>query len=117
MTGPTRRVREDVICRSNGMCERCGKQLHGQPYSVHHRRPRGMGGTVRPESNQPANLLVLCGSATTPGSCHQWIESRRSEAFEDGLLIRQTDDPSQVPVLLERGWVLLTDDCGFRDVA
>lgn len=116
-TGPTQGVRDEVIGRSQDHCERCGRALYGQPYSIHHRRPRGMGGTLRPEANLPSNLLVICGSATTPGSCHQWIESRRAEAYEDGLLLRQTDDPSQMPVLLERGWVRLTDDCGFEDVA
>lgn len=115
MTGPSLRTRAAVIGRCLGLCERCGKNLNGQPYSIHHRRPRGMGGTTREDANSPSNLLVLCGSGVT--GCHGWIESRRSEAFEDGLLIRQTDDPAAIPVLLERGWVLLTDDCGFEDVA
>lgn len=117
MTGPTRTVREGCYARCLDRCERCERPLYGQPFSLHHRRPRGMGGTVRPETNQPSNLLVLCGSATTPGSCHQFVENRRAEAYEEGLLVPQTQDPATVPVLLERGWVLLTDDFGFEDVA
>lgn len=113
-TGPTRTVREGCILRSGGRCERCERPLHGLPFSLHHRRPRGMGGTVRPDANLASNLLVLCGTGTT--GCHGWTEARRAEAFEEGLLIRQTDDPATVPVLLERGWVLLTDDYGFEDV-
>jgi hypothetical protein len=52
---------------------------YGFPVSVHHRRPRMMGGS-RNESTyiKPANLIVLCGSGTT--GCHGWVESNRDRS-------------------------------------
>lgn len=44
---------------------------------VHHRLPRGRGGT-----NHQENLVTLC-----PGH-HRWAESNRAEAYELGLLRR-----------------------------
>lgn len=68
-------------------------------------------------TNSPANLLLVCGDATTPGGCHAWIETNRAEALRRGLLVRSTADPATVPVQLEGGdWVLLTHD-GRRDTA
>jgi hypothetical protein len=116
-TGPTRAQRAVVLNRADGCCEICGREvmLVGgrvvRPYSIHHRRPRGMGGTSRPEINSPANLLLLCGDATTPGGCHTRVEANRSLAYENGWLVRASADPATVPVLLEGSdWHLLTDD-------
>jgi hypothetical protein len=92
-----------VIARAFGRCELCGTRLRsaGQwvaEHSFHHRRPRGMGGTSRPESNGAANLLLLCGSGVT--GCHGWIEEHRAVARAQGQLLSQTDDPAEVPVWL-----------------
>jgi hypothetical protein len=54
-----------------------------------------MGGSKRPELNQPANLLVLCGSGTT--GCHGRIESDRSDAIEAGIILYSQDVPEQRP--------------------
>lgn len=72
-----------------------------------------------PELNTPANLVVICGSGTT--GCHGRVESQRSEAYADGLLLHDGQDPAAVPVLLAcpvDGWprlVLLTVDGGYAD--
>jgi hypothetical protein len=111
-TGPSQEVRAMVIVRSSGCCEHCGRQLHeaGQwidEHSFHHRRPRGMGGTNRPETNGAANLLLLCGSGTT--GCHGLIEAGRAMAHESGQLLWQTQDPAEVPVwILQRGLGLVS---------
>ena len=107
-----REVRQAVLVRAGWRCERCHVAL-GNDYSLHHRRPRGMGGTKRPDL--PSNLLALCGSGTT--GCHGWVESRRAEAIEDGLLVRQHHDPATVPVLLGCGWVLLRPDGSYEEAA
>lgn len=96
-------------------CEGCGALLFGDRgwgWSVHHRQPRGMGGTRRPEANTPPWLLVLCGSATTPGSCHQRAESHRTDAIAGGWLVPRGLDPTTVAVLIDRGsrWVYLGAD-------
>lgn len=81
--------------------------------SVHHRRPRRMGGTTDPAVNTPANLAILCGSGTT--GCHGEIESRRTDAYADGWLLHAGQDPVDVPVRLRGGpMIFLTADGGYR---
>lgn len=100
-TGPTKTTRELVWARAGGRCELCGGSLAGVVgFSIHHRLPRRMGGTRRPEVNTPANLLLVCGSATSPDGCHQRIESNRTQAYTDGLLLHEGADPATVPTLL-----------------
>jgi hypothetical protein len=59
-------------------------ELH---YEIHHRRPRGMGGSRDPKTNSPANLILLCPDH------HAWVESNRTEALEMGFLVPQGHDP------------------------
>lgn len=87
----TPRVRVKVLDRDGWACWWCRTSIEGRPYSIHHRRPRGMGGSKRPDTDRPQNLLVLCGSGVT--GCHGWIESNRAWAVEHGLIVRQGDDP------------------------
>lgn len=69
-----------------------------------------MGGSKDPVTNSAANLLRLCGSGTT--GCHGYIEANRSEALRLGHLVRQGQNPADVPVLLlQHGWCLL-DNAG-----
>ncbi|KAB2806970.1 HNH endonuclease [Pimelobacter simplex] len=117
-TGPTREQRAIVLDRARGCCEMCGGRLHvaGRGWvarhAIHHRQPRQMGGTSRPEINSPANLLLICDDGTER-TCHRWVESHRAEAYELGLLVRASADPASVPVLLEGGdRYLLTADGG-----
>jgi hypothetical protein len=102
-TGPTKAVRELVIERAQGLCERCG--LHpGQQH--HHRHPRKAGGTRRVWINQPANLLWL------HSQCHADVESNRLQAIADGFLIPDGYLAVDVPVRLHYGRQKLTDDGG-----
>lgn len=100
-----------VSRRSVNRCERCGTD-NAQFWSMHHRKPRGMGGSRNPAINSPANVLLLCGSGTT--GCHGWVESNRAEAYELGLLVSYSHDPVQVPVQLRYGEVVLLDDGGWQ---
>lgn len=123
-TGPSREQRAIVLDRALGCCEICGalviqpsggvwepQWMPVQPYSVHHRSARGMGGSTVAWINSPANLLLLCGSGTT--GCHGHVESHRAEAYENGWLISGRRDPATVPVLLAGGdRYLLTADGG-----
>ena len=107
-TGPSVEVKRDVMARCLGRCERCGGGL-ADGHHIHHRRPRAMGGTGRPETNGHANLAVLC-----PG-CHTTVESYRAEAYGDGWLVSQHADPAMAPVLLHgERWVYLTAT-GYSD--
>ncbi len=105
-------VRQTVYQRANYCCERCG--IYAQGGSVHHRRPRGMGGDKRAATSTAANALLLCGSGTT--GCHGWVESNREEAYARGLLVRRHDDPAAVPVELLYGTFLLNVDGGYDTV-
>lgn len=112
-TGPTSDVVDAVLERACFSCEVCDSALgpvRGVDFHIHHRRPRAMGGTERPDTNLPSNLLVLCPDD------HGQIESRRAEALEAGCLVPQSGDPAEVAVLIRRDtWVYLTRD-GSYDV-
>lgn len=54
---------------------------------IHHRRPRGQGGTSDPTIHDLANLAVLCDSH------HVHVHSYPTESYESGLLVRQAGRP------------------------
>ena len=95
-TAATDETRDIVLMRAKFRCEICGSPL--MQMSIHHRKPRRMGGTRDPEINSAANLMAVCGSGTT--GCHGWLESHRAEAKEKGYLVSQWDEPSKVAVLI-----------------
>lgn len=101
-------VRNAVQQRARFCCERCGVSLGPDAGQVHHRQPRAMGGSRRPEVNAPQNLVLLCLG------CHMWTESRRKQAYLAGWLVRTGFDPANVPILHAlHGWVLLLPDGGW----
>ena len=123
-TGPRRDVVDAVLERAQYSCEVGGHQIagdeRGRDWSIHHRVPRGMGGTRRAELNAPANLLLVCGSGTT--GCHGAIEGSRAGAYAAGWLLPYNADPATRPVMIEghkKRWVLLTVDdegvAGYQD--
>lgn len=98
-TGPSQAIRQLVMERDGFQCVRCGHPVSGEPgigYSVHHRTPRGMGGSKDPRLNLPSALLLLCGSGVT--GCHGAVESRRDVAREHGYLVWRSLEPTEVPV-------------------
>jgi hypothetical protein len=94
-TGPSSAVRQFVIEREGHCCRRCGQWVADGAGSIHHRRPRQMGGTDWPGINLPSNLALICGSGTT--GCHGYIESHRPEAYAMGWLVHSWEDPAEVP--------------------
>lgn len=107
-TGPTKEARALVYARAGERCERCGT---GQgPFNVHHRKPRGAGGTSDPAANSASNTVLICGMGGTDG-CHGWVESNRREALKEGWLVPRTADPADCPVKVHgAGWVQLKAD-------
>lgn len=111
-TGPTAAQRQLVVARAQGLCERCGETFLGG-YSIHHRQPRGMGGSALAAANDPTNLVLLCGSGTT--GCHGWIETHRADAYATGWLVRRPGRPAAVPITHHtHGVVLLELDGTYR---
>jgi 5-methylcytosine-specific restriction protein A len=95
-------VRALVEARSEGVCEGCG---NGRATEIHHRRPRGMGGSRRPATAKASNALHFCGD------CHRYAESNREIAVARGWIVLQSEDPASVPVTY-RGHSLRIDDAG-----
>ncbi|WP_299055082.1 hypothetical protein [uncultured Nocardioides sp.] len=94
-----------MLDRADGCCEICGVLIHDGDgwvgeHSFHHRRPRRMGGSSDPATNRPSNLLLICGSATSPAGCHLLVESQRALALGNGWLLHAEQNPTLEPVEL-----------------
>lgn len=114
-------VDEKVIARDMGACARCGRHVahleRGMAWSIHHRRPRGNGGTSIAWVGEAANLVILCGSGTT--GCHGWAESFRGDARRAGFLVPLNGVQKADEVAIDHktlGLVYLTDDGGWVPV-
>lgn len=95
-------VRSTIKDRANGYCERCGLPLRrgGQ---VHHRRPRGMGGTSTVEAGSVSN-----GCWVHP-HCHLDVERNREKSLSEGWLVQQGKDPQHTPIYRQGKWVYLRE--------
>jgi hypothetical protein len=106
-------TRFTVLSRNGYKCEKCGSDfLWG--VSVHHRRPRMMGGSSNPQLHLSANLIALCGSGTT--GCHGWVESHRTESRELGYLIQKVESAELIPFRDDTGiwWHIYNDGTKTR---
>lgn len=115
-TGPSPKVRALVRQREGMRCAACGISVRGLPFSIQHRRARGMGGTRDAAANLPGNLVLLCGSATSPGGCHLACEQRDMHMHGRGFWLRSWEDPAVIPVMLasehDSGQAAWLDDDG-----
>lgn len=93
MSGFDQALKNTIRERDEHRCARCGRHVPPGKGSVHHRLPRGRGGP-----DIPANLLLLCGHATEPDTCHYFAESFRLSAYAVGLLLRTGEDPRTTPM-------------------
>jgi hypothetical protein len=57
-----------------------------------------MGGSRLHWINSPENLVLVCGSATSAGHCHQHIERHPDEARERGFRLYDTQSAFATPV-------------------
>lgn len=104
--------------RQRGLCACCGRQLFGDDWELHHRRPGGMGGAKgRPGQQEPSNVLALRPSCHNlhPRSVH--LDQQRSRPA-GWLVSTHEPEPARVPVLMwGRSWVLLDDAGGMTPCA
>lgn len=114
MTGPTPATVNLVINRDQGRCAKCGDHIRGErgrDWSIHHRMPRGMGGSKEKWINLPGALVLLCGSGVD--GCHGTLESYRIAAQEAGFIVRHgITKPVNVPIQHAVHGVVLLDDFG-----
>ncbi|MDQ1113985.1 hypothetical protein QE418_003433 [Microbacterium testaceum] len=109
-----------ILDRDGGRCWWCRRHvLHGVrgfDWSIHHRCPRGMGGTTEAFVGAASNGIILCGNGTQ--GCHGEFESDRGRAIDLGVLVPriaafrvETNRPPHIPIHDRDGlaW-LLTDD-------
>lgn len=110
----TLKVRSGACCEARvpGWCladARTGsvEQLPRWRVSIHHRRARGMGGTRREDTHDPANLMLLCGDGVS--GCHGWATvGNVVEATRRGIVVPLSClDPAGVPVELWSGRLVL----------
>lgn len=118
LSNPTPEVIEIVVRRDRRRCVVCGNRVRdgerGVSWAVHHRRPRGKGGSRLPDTHRPQNLVVVCGRDNTT-ACHGRIHRNEgNEARVNGWLISnnaEQRDPLLVP-LLYRGALVYLDAIG-----
>ena len=92
-----RKLADYILERAEGCCDWCGRYCLNGWYSRQHRNPRAMGG--RAGANTAANLVLLCGSATSKG-CHEKAErSDIPAAREAGFRLRDHENPDTTPIL------------------
>lgn len=114
-TGPDKLTVETVWLRDGGRCAWCGLHISGErsrDWPVSHRRPRRMGGDHRPDTNSPANLVLVHGDGVS--LCHGTIERERVRALAAGHILHDLAVPSHMPIVhaVFDGLVYLTDDGG-----
>jgi hypothetical protein len=68
----TRRVRQEVLERSGGACERCGR-TQAYAFECAHLINASQLGSGR----EPWNVVLLCGPKVNTGTCHQWVDETR----------------------------------------
>jgi len=111
-TGATPLVRMSVVMRGGGKCEICNKSLNSVTYvSLHHRKPRKMGGSKDMSLNEASNLMMICGSGTS--GCHGYVESNREVSYENGWLVHSFEESASKPVLIRSTKVLLDNQGGY----
>jgi 5-methylcytosine-specific restriction enzyme A len=91
-------VRKVVLARDSNLCLWCLEPAE----HVHHRKPKGIGGTSRPEVQWGlANLVSVCADH------HRWIHEHPAEGYLSGFLVHSWDNPEDVPLLVKPGSVFL----------
>lgn len=103
-------ARSLVRARDSHYCQMCGQSIVDRPSALHHRVPKGMGGSAKLE--RASNLVRLCGRGNADG-CHGKAHSNPQWARNHGWIVSRSFDPAEIPVDTIHGWVLL-DDLGGR---
>ena len=103
----TKKTAQVIEQRANGYCEFCMYPAT-EEMQIHHRRPRGMGGSKDPVTASPANGVWV------HYQCHRAIEENREHSLATGYLVHQHRDPRDIPVMMPQvtAFGTLLDDEG-----
>lgn len=104
-------VRKTVADRSGGWCEIQLPGCLGEALHVHHRITTKFGGrhgAAKVEHDRLSDLLHACWL------CHHVVTSPPASlpVYDLGLCLKESQIPTQVPVLLYRGRAVFLDDAG-----
>jgi len=69
VTRITQKARDEVIQRSEGKCERCGR-TSAYAFEISHLVQASQGG----RGDDPSNLALLCGPSVNTGTCHNFAD-------------------------------------------
>ncbi|WP_243299122.1 HNH endonuclease [Bacillus litorisediminis] len=69
VTKITQKVRKEVMRRSEGKCERCGKS-QAYSFEMAHLKQASQGG----RGDEPWNIALLCGPSVNTGTCHNFAD-------------------------------------------
>jgi 5-methylcytosine-specific restriction enzyme A len=94
------------VSARDGKCVRCGSE----GTDVHHRKPRGQGGSYDPLTAFGfANLVFLCRK------CHDHVHRHVQDSYNAGYLVHSWDDPENIFVGTKSGLLTLRAD-GSKDL-
>src|SRR5690625_647381 len=69
LTKITNEVRKEVLRRSEGKCERCGRSRSYAFEMAHLVQASQLG-----RGDDPANIVLLCGPSVNTGTCHNFAD-------------------------------------------
>lgn len=69
ITKITQTVRKEVMERSGGLCERCGRSAAYSFEMAHLINASQLG-----RGDEPWNVVLLCGPSVNSGTCHNWVD-------------------------------------------
>ncbi|MEU4558593.1 hypothetical protein AB0F72_09385 [Actinoplanes sp. NPDC023936] len=100
------KVRAALKQRSGGVCEIQTPGCGGLATDDSHRLKVGMGGRRGAAAARHHVLSQLLHSCR---SCHRGLHEAPAAAYWQGRMLREGEDPREVPVLYRQHWVLLDD--------
>lgn len=123
--GVTRAIRTAVWERERGRCMVTGLPLPGPDddgWDCHHRRPKGMGGTDRADTDTVVNLIAVLPEVHNLGYRRRRVDGVLGRTIHGdplwsrplGLLVSKEHPPMSIPVRTWHGWVFLTPDGGYE---
>lgn len=65
----TQKVRDEVLRRSEGKCERCGRTVAYSFEMAHLEQASSLG-----SGSDPANVVLLCGPSVQSNTCHNFAD-------------------------------------------